>query len=175
MQVVCKQGTNNQNCQKLDANGKKLKAFRAYQNEHLPKRWRFRNARTGPCTVVAQPGFGFWDMWKSANGASAKTHIPGMRLIHIESIKNVNEMNCYCYFAVTKDTTYGSHGYDPAVTRMRPIFIAQGPSFKSNVRINNKFSNIDLYYLFCKILGLRPISKIDGTNRKDIWRRMLKY
>lgn len=83
VQIVCKHGINNKNCQKLDAAGKKLKTFKAYQNENLPKRWRFRNSRTGPCTVVAEPGFGFWDMWKSSKGASKKTHIPGTSLVHI--------------------------------------------------------------------------------------------
>lgn len=83
--MVCQHGYNNKFCAKLnkagrDKNTGKTK-FKAYQNEHLPKRWHLRNSRTGPCTIVAEPGYGFSDMWDSARGASAKTNIPGLSLL----------------------------------------------------------------------------------------------
>lgn len=62
----------------MDAIGRQMNAFKAYQNEYLPDRWRFKNRRTGPCTIVAEPGYAFGDMWKTANGASQKTGIPGI-------------------------------------------------------------------------------------------------
>lgn len=87
VQVNCKKGKSKQNCQRLDAAGKNLKSFRAYQNDQLPKRWYFSNSRTGPCTVVAEPGYAFWDMQKYAEATSKRTHIPGMSRIYIESTK----------------------------------------------------------------------------------------
>lgn len=90
--------------------------------------------------------------------------------------KGERQSNELCfYFAVTKETTYGTHGYDNNVPEMKPIFFARGPSFRKNVKVTKKFSNIDLYWLFCKILGLKPTTRIDGNNRMDIWNQMLVY
>lgn len=68
---------------------------------------------------------------------------------------------------------YGIHGYDNWVPDMKPIFMAKGPSFKNGVTVDSEFSNVDLYHLFCKLLGLNPRA-IDGIDRKYIWRKMLK-
>lgn len=70
------------------------------------------------------------------------------------------------------NTPYGVHGYDPWVADMKPFFIAKGPSFKSGVTIDDEFVNIDLYYLFCKLLGIDSI-KVDGVDRTAIWEKML--
>lgn len=55
---------------------------------------------------------------------------------------------------------------------MKPIFMAKGPSFKRGAIINDEFVNIDLYYLFCKLLHLKCI-QIDGVNRENVWKQML--
>lgn len=38
---------------------------------------------------------------------------------------------------------------------MRPFFIAMGPDFKSNLKVET-FSLVDLYPLMCQLLGLEP-------------------
>lgn len=49
----------------------------------------------------------------------------------------------------------GSHGYYNNETSMLPIFMAHGPSFKRNFKINS-FSNVDLYELMCAVLEVNP-------------------
>jgi ectonucleotide pyrophosphatase/phosphodiesterase family member 5 len=54
--------------QKLFAEANKSKNFSVYLNKNLPERWKFaNNDRTGPITVVANLGFGFQDMFQSAD------------------------------------------------------------------------------------------------------------
>jgi len=48
----------------------------------------------------------------------------------------------------------GTHGYDNRNTDMDAIFYAYGPAFKENYQ-QNRFRNVSLYPLFCKILGLK--------------------
>jgi hypothetical protein len=57
----------------------------------------------------------------------------------------------------------GQHGYDPASSDMRGTLIAQGPSFKSGVRIA-PVENIHLYNLLCAAAGLKPAPN-DGDDR----------
>lgn len=56
--------------------------------------------------------------------------------------------------------TRGSHGYDPALPSMRAIFIAQGPAFRSGLRLP-AFDNVDVYPLLAHLLGTPP-SEHDG-------------
>lgn len=48
----------------------------------------------------------------------------------------------------------GTHGYDNKNTDMDAIFYAYGPAFKENYQ-KDRFINVSLYPLFCKILGLK--------------------
>lgn len=89
-----------------------------------------------------------------------------------ESIAQISKY-CCIIFTVGMDTPYGIHGYDDFDPNMKPIFLARGPRFKSGITIDDEFVNIDLYHLFCKLLNLKCIS-IDGINRENIWRKMLK-
>jgi predicted AlkP superfamily pyrophosphatase or phosphodiesterase len=58
--------------------------------------------------------------------------------------------------------SFGVHGYDPALVKdMYGIFYAAGPNIKQGVRIK-AFSNIHVYPLVAKILGL-TIPPIDGS------------
>ena len=52
----------------------------------------------------------------------------------------------------------GMHGYDPNYLEMHGIFFANGPSFKSGVRIGS-FENINIYPIICKTLGIPPYKK----------------
>jgi ectonucleotide pyrophosphatase/phosphodiesterase family protein 5 len=49
----------------------------------------------------------------------------------------------------------GDHGYYNNESSMHPIFIAHGPSFKTNFTINS-FNNVDIYPLMCLLLGVQP-------------------
>jgi predicted AlkP superfamily pyrophosphatase or phosphodiesterase len=39
---------------------------------------------------------------------------------------------------------------------MYPIFIAHGPSFKKQFKIETKIKNVDIYPLMCKVLRIEP-------------------
>jgi predicted AlkP superfamily pyrophosphatase or phosphodiesterase len=61
-----------------------------------------------------------------------------------------------------KKTSTGKHGYDPKTTQeMRATFYAFGPAFKEHLEIN-EFSNVNVYPLIAKILGLKITEPIDG-------------
>ena len=48
------------------------------------------------------------------------------------------------------------HGYDPLkFESMRPFFLAMGPAFKNNYKVDT-FHSVDIYPLMCHILGLDP-------------------
>ncbi len=64
----------------------------------------------------------------------------------------------------------GTHGYDNKNTDMDAIFYAYGPDFKKGYS-QNRFINVSLYPLFCKILDLKEAPN-DG-NIKDV-EKMLK-
>ncbi len=49
----------------------------------------------------------------------------------------------------------GTHGYDNTNPDMDAIFYGSGPAFKRNYR-SEKFNNVDLYNLMCKMLNIRP-------------------
>lgn len=121
---------------------KKLGHFKTYTNEELPKRWHYRvDQRVGPITIVAERGYVFNDFYS-----------------HVDWFKQQN---------VTKtDDEYGVHGYDNAEESMRAVFMGKGPAFKSRFE-GNPVDNIDLYYLFCKVLKLKAPRKLDG-NEKSI-------
>lgn len=51
--------------------------------------------------------------------------------------------------------TGGAHGYDPAFTSMHTIFYATGPAFKEGY-ISDPVSNVDVYDIIARILGLEP-------------------
>lgn len=49
----------------------------------------------------------------------------------------------------------GDHGYDNKLESMHGIFLARGPAFKKNLKVQT-ISNVDLCPLMCHILGLKP-------------------
>ena len=56
----------------------------------------------------------------------------------------------------------GTHGFDPTCVDMQVIFRAIGPDFKSSYHKEQVFSNINIYALLCKLLGITP-AKNDGS------------
>jgi predicted AlkP superfamily pyrophosphatase or phosphodiesterase len=55
----------------------------------------------------------------------------------------------------------GDHGYDPAFTDMRTIFMAEGPAFRKGYTCA-PFSNVEVYGIVAHILGLKP-ARTDGN------------
>jgi predicted AlkP superfamily pyrophosphatase or phosphodiesterase len=55
----------------------------------------------------------------------------------------------------------GEHGYDPAAPAMRALFVAAGPAFRQGL-VAEPFTNIHVYELLCRILGIRPAPN-DGS------------
>lgn len=129
---------------KLLAEAKRIGKFKVYINSDLPDRWHFHNNyRVGPITAVADLGFGFQDMIDSAKW--------------YEKAYNIT---------MTPTTKYGVHGYDNTYESMHPIFFAYGNMIKSE-NVVAPFDTVDLFYLFCEILGLEPPSYLKG-NRDNI-------
>lgn len=60
--------------------------------------------------------------------------------------------------------TRGSHGYDPALPSMRAIFIANGPSFASGLRLP-AFDNVDVYPLLARLIGVEPAAHDGDAER----------
>ncbi len=56
---------------------------------------------------------------------------------------------------------FGEHGFSTAYKDMHAIFYANGPAFKSGLKIET-FQNIHVYPLICKILDLPAPENIDG-------------
>lgn len=60
-----------------------------------------------------------------------------------------------------KGYKFGAHGYDPRFPDMNAIFIADGPSLKTGVRLST-FDNVNVYDLEMKLLNLKPLAN-DGS------------
>ncbi|GAU88702.1 hypothetical protein RvY_01345-2 [Ramazzottius varieornatus] len=69
--------------------------------------------------------------------------------LHSESHKNYSRV-------------YAFHGWDPVFFEMRAIFIAYGPSFRTNVTVE-PFQNVELYNLFAEMLDIQAV----GNNGTD--------
>jgi predicted AlkP superfamily pyrophosphatase or phosphodiesterase len=50
----------------------------------------------------------------------------------------------------------GAHGFDPADPQMAALFLAHGPAFLRGVQLDERFSNLDVYPLLARLLGIRP-------------------
>ena len=65
----------------------------------------------------------------------------------------------------SREPTYdrGTHGYDPTLSDMGALFIANGPAFRHGVEIPD-VENIQIYNLLCAALQLKPAPN-DGDQR----------
>jgi len=57
----------------------------------------------------------------------------------------------------------GDHGYDPMISSMQGILIAEGPAFR-NGKVADAVSAVHVYPLLCAVLGLQPAPN-DGDDR----------
>jgi predicted AlkP superfamily pyrophosphatase or phosphodiesterase len=55
----------------------------------------------------------------------------------------------------------GMHGYDPAEPDMAAVFIAAGPAIASGAALP-VFDNVDVYPLLARLVGIAPVSNVDG-------------
>jgi predicted AlkP superfamily pyrophosphatase or phosphodiesterase len=55
----------------------------------------------------------------------------------------------------------GAHGYDPDDPSMAALFLAQGPAFARDVRLQ-PFDNVDVYPLLANLIIVTPTESIDG-------------
>lgn len=125
--------------EKLSAESKRLGTFKVYLDDALPERWHYQNKmRIGPITAVADLGYGFQDMFASADW--------------YQKAYNITRTNT---------TKYGVHGYDNTYETMHPIFFAYGNMIKEKNEVA-PFDTVDLFYLFCDILGLEYPSYLKG-------------
>ena len=60
--------------------------------------------------------------------------------------------------------TRGAHGYDNRYQSMGATFVAHGPAFKRGY-VAEPFSNVEVYNVMCKILGLKPAKNDGDLNR----------
>ena len=63
--------------------------------------------------------------------------------------------------AGSKHTSKGGHGYENTLPDMGATFVATGPAFKINKTLP-AFSNLEVYPALAKILGITPLTPIDG-------------
>jgi ectonucleotide pyrophosphatase/phosphodiesterase family protein 5 len=61
---------------------------------------------------------------------------------------------------------WGNHGWDNRLLSMRPLFMANGPAFKSRYYHNRVFLNTDLFPLMLRILGL-PLKPFPSDGSLD--------
>lgn len=65
------------------------------------------------------------------------------------------EISTHAYRARHPNPDKGDHGFDPYAPEMQAIFVANGPAFRSGVRLAT-FDNVDVYPLLARVLGVRP-------------------
>lgn len=110
---------------------------KAYRAKDLPARFHFQdNSRIAPVWILPDEG---WHVGTRANREKLRVRYP------------------------EKGYLGGDHGYDPALTTMRGIFIAQGPAFRRGVELP-EVENIHIYNLLCAALKLKPAPN-DGDDR----------
>lgn len=54
------------------------------------------------------------------------------------------------------DVIPGNHGYDPESSDMHVMFRAAGPDFKKGYHMTHTFSNVNIYSLLAKLIGITP-------------------
>lgn len=69
---------------------------------------------------------------------------------------------------------WGNHGYNNSLPSMRPLFLAQGPAFRTPVRIEEDFLNIDLYPLMCMLLHLFPLERFPSSGSLRVLHQVLR-
>jgi predicted AlkP superfamily pyrophosphatase or phosphodiesterase len=110
---------------------------KAYRAEELPARFHFKdNPRIAPVWILPDEG---WHVGTRANREKLRVRYP------------------------EKGYLAGDHGFDPALTTMRGIFIAHGPAFRRGVELP-EVENIHIYNLLCAALKLKPAPN-DGDDR----------
>jgi hypothetical protein len=129
---------------------KKIENAIVYKREDIPSELRIKNnVRVGDLMVIAKIGY---TLWSDAN--------------HTYSLSNKNlclilPNSFWFIFIGFKIKIEGGHGFLNNESAMHPFFIAFGPRFKQNFKIE-PFNIVDIYSLMCSILKVRP-AKNNGS------------
>lgn len=99
-----------------------------YRKSEIPERFHYRNNRRIPPLLVVPD--------------------PGWRIINKEWYERSRQNP-------RPEGASGSHGYDNLAPEMRALFVASGPVFRKRY-VSEPFSNIEIYNVMCRILGLTP-------------------
>jgi predicted AlkP superfamily pyrophosphatase or phosphodiesterase len=105
--------------------------------------------------------------WKKADVPARLHYNEGRRIAPIVCSTDVGHIvtthKRYADYIKDLDDTSrlrGGHGHDNRFQEMMATFIAHGPAFKKGY-VSEQFSNIEVYNVMCRILGLKP-AKNDG-------------
>ncbi|KAG8251908.1 hypothetical protein J6590_069571 [Homalodisca vitripennis] len=103
-----------------------------------------------PCSVPVLPTLVHLHTWHALLGLS------------FLSVAGMVVGKCWPVSLITT-SEIGTHGYDPVFSTMRAFFMATGPMFKRNFKID-PFENINIYPLAAHMLGLPlPLIAPNGT------------
>lgn len=113
--------------------------FKVYNMSEYPERWHYKkNKRTPPILVLADHGYALDDLIIDAPNYAKKYN-----------------------FTLTNSSEFGVHGYDYTEPEMHPYFMAVGPAFKQQTKVE-PFHSVDLFNVFTAILQL-PSLKNNGS------------
>lgn len=99
-----------------------------YRKSEIPERFHYRNHRRIPPLLVVPD--------------------PGWRIVNKERYERSRQNP-------RPEGASGSHGYDNLAPDMRALFVASGPAFRKRY-VAEPFSNVEIYNVMCRILGLAP-------------------
>jgi predicted AlkP superfamily pyrophosphatase or phosphodiesterase len=117
---------------------KDLKNTTCWKKGSVPERLHYNDGkRVAPIVCSSDLG------WMTTN-----------RKRHNDWIKNLDN----------RERPRGAHGYDNKYPEMGALFVAHGPAFKKGM-LAEPFSNVEVYNIMCRILGLTPAAN-DGDIRR---------
>lgn len=170
-------------CDKLKQAAKINGNYSVYTDADLIEQkpyWHVQNDRRfGVCVVVAEPGHVFRDIRTTLKKYENYDQCEcGNCFRPFKSEKSIRSRlkTFFSHSVVAYGTKYGRHGYDNLLPNMQAVFMAHGPRFQTGVEIPF-LQNIDLFHLFARLLNIEelvPDLRIDGADRREVWKQMLK-
>ncbi len=137
--------------------GRNFTVYKKSDLNQVKPYWHFyNNRRIMPLLLVADPGYVFDDFYEEIlkyYAVPPYNHTCKLKKsVHFQRIIHARAFNL-CHIAVSRNATYGTHGYDNHEMSMHPFFMAHGPLFYSDGRDVVPFDNLDLFPLFAFVSG----------------------